>query len=377
MQACTLLYGASDRDANMLYFAGVMVPDPFIAFEVGGRKVGVVNALEYGRVRARSSLDEVLSYEEWSGRAGAQGGNGRPVLADIVAALAHEYGLGHFRVADDFPAGLAFALRERGLGVDIAEGMLLPERALKNDREAREIRAGNKAAAAGFKVAERLLGEAGVRDDGKLAHEGELLTSGRLRVEIQKACLEQGALAAEVIAAGGRQACDPHERGHGPLRAGELIIIDIFPRVSKSGYFGDMTRTYLKGKASGEQKKLVKTVREAQKRALDSIAPGKSGRKLYEETRGFFDGRGYPTERRGHAWEGFFHGLGHGLGLDIHEYPGMGSRRGGRLRRGHVITVEPGLYYPGLGGCRIEDVVRVTEGGCEMLSRHPCKWRID
>jgi Xaa-Pro aminopeptidase len=164
--------------------------------------------------------------------------------------------------------------------------------------------------------------------------------------------------------------------GHGPLPANELIIIDIFPRVQKTGYYGDMTRTYLKGQASEAQTRLVNTVLEGQQKALNELRGGVSGKAVFETVRAFFDAEGYLTDRRGDLHIGFFHGLGHGLGLGIHEHPSMGIRKSDKLKSGHVVTVEPGLYYPEVGGCRWEDVVRITAEGCEKLSNHPYRWEI-
>ncbi|MFA5257910.1 MAG: Xaa-Pro peptidase family protein, partial [Opitutales bacterium] len=263
----------------------------------------------------------------------------------------------------------------RGLKVDVAEGPLFPERRVKSDAEIAQIRLGNAAAAAGFAVVEGMLGAAEVEADGSLTLDGEPLTSERVRAQIGLACMRLGAFAFGTILAGGAQACDPHCEGSGPLRAGELIIADIFPRVADSGYHGDMTRTYLKGRPTPEQSRLVETVAEGQMLALALIRGGADGRAIHYAVTDFFTDKGFPTEKRGGRNVGFFHGLGHGLGLDVHESPRM-NRSGAPLATGNVVTVEPGLYYPGIGGCRIEDVVRVRDTDYEMLSSHPYGWVI-
>src|SRR3989440_4660294 len=199
----------------------------------------------------------------------------------------------------------------------------------------------------------------------KLSWSGKTLTSEALRAEIDSAILRAGGLPANTIVAGGDQACDPHERGFGPLKADSLIILDIFPRHAKSGYFGDMTRTVLRGRASEEQRRLWETVREGQALALKKMKPGVDGLKLHNEVKQFFTDRGFPTEVRDGRQVGFFHGTGHGLGLEIHEFPRFQKTV---FKPGQVITVEPGLYYPGLGGVRIEDVAVVTKRGIRMLS---------
>jgi Xaa-Pro aminopeptidase len=178
--------------------------------------------------------------------------------------------------------------------------------------------------------------------------------------------LRAGGLPANTIVAGGDQACDPHERGFGPLKADSLIILDIFPRDAKSGYFGDMTRTVVRGRASAEQRRLWETVREGQEMALKKMKPGVDGLNLHNEVKQLFADRGYPTEVRAGRQVGFFHGTGHGLGLEIHEFPRFQKTV---FKPGQTLTVEPGLYYPGLGGVRIEDVVVVTKSGTRLLSR--------
>jgi Xaa-Pro aminopeptidase len=200
----------------------------------------------------------------------------------------------------------------------------------------------------------------------KLEWSGTVLTSELLRAEIDTAVLRAGGLPANTIVAGGDQACDPHERGHGPLKANSLIIIDIFPRAAASGYYGDLTRTVLRGRASDEQRRLWETVNEGQALALKKMKPGVDGLKLHKEVKQFFADRGYPTELRDGRQTGFFHGTGHGLGLEIHEHPRFQKTI---FKAGQVLTVEPGLYYPGLGGVRTEDVVAITKSGIRMLSR--------
>ena len=209
----------------------------------------------------------------------------------------------------------------------------------------------------------------------QLQFEGQTLTSERLRTIIDQACLAAGAVAHNTIVAGGPQGCDPHEIGHGPLKPHELIIVDVFPRVQQSGYHGDMTRTFLKGRANDAQRALVDAVRSAQHAALASVKAGVSGAAVHRAADDVFRRRGYVTERRGDAFVGFIHSTGHGLGLEVHESPRV-SPAAGTLHRGHVITIEPGLYYPEIGGCRIEDVVRVTADGCELLSSMHYDWQI-
>jgi Xaa-Pro aminopeptidase len=180
--------------------------------------------------------------------------------------------------------------------------------------------------------------------------------------------LRAGGVPAGTIVAGGDQACDPHERGYGALYADSLIILDVFPRDAKTGYFGDMTRTVLRGRASEAQRKLWETVKAGQALALKRVKAGVDGMTIHKAIQELFAARGFPTEVRNGRRVGFFHGTGHGLGLEIHEHPRLQKVV---LKDRQVLTVEPGLYYPGVGGAREEDVVVVTKTGCRILSRFP------
>lgn len=371
-----LLFADTTTSADQLYFSRVDVHDPFIAFGAGRRRISVQSALEFGRVRKARSFDEVLSLETWRERARQRWPRREVGTAEIIAELARSYRIGGFRVADDFPAALFLKLRSLGVRLELANGPLFPEREIKSPKEAAAIREGNRLCALGYVVAEGILAASTIRGR-QLISGGKVLTSERLRFAIESAIMAEGGHAGgSTIVAGGDQACDPHHRGAGPLRPGELIIIDIFPRVTTTGYFGDMTRTYLRGRASDAQRQLVAAVREAQLAALGMIRAGVDGRAVHQRVNETFTNAGFETRRTKNGSVGFFHGTGHGLGLAVHEMPRMGGLMSMTLKKGAVVTVEPGLYYPGLGGCRFEDVVQVTDRAPTMLSKHPYNWEL-
>jgi Xaa-Pro aminopeptidase len=370
-----LLYASTHHSADMLYFGRVEVHDPFIAFgRPDGAKVTVQSALEFGRVKKTGGFDLVLPLEDCRARARTRFGP-KAGVPEIIATLAKESGVRRFRVPDDFPAHLFVKLSKLGLKLELAGGLLFPEREIKTAREAENIREGNRLCSVGFTVAERILRAARIKGR-TLVHRGRVLTSESLRFALETAIREQGGDPRDTIVAGGDQACDPHERGSGPLRPHELIIIDVFPRVLKTGYFGDMTRTYLKGRPREVQRRLVATVREAQKQALRAICAGVDGREVHGLIVDHFTEAGYVTRHGKGGSVGFFHGTGHGLGLEVHDPGRISPAVSAPLKAGSVLTVEPGLYYPGLGGCRWEDVVQVTNGPAKMLSRHPYRWEI-
>jgi Xaa-Pro aminopeptidase len=370
-----LLYSDTPRSADALYFGGVEMTDPYLAFSVRDRKFAVVSALEFGRVRRTSDFDSVLPLEAYVEKARRAWPRHAAGPARVLAVAARELKAGPFTVPGDFPAGLYRELRDLGLRIKISGGPLFPEREIKTAAQAEFIREGNRCSAAGIAAAEGVLRASRIRG-GRLLYRGSVLTSERLKVAIETACTDAGSVSMFTIAAGGDQACDPHDRGSGPLRPNETIIVDVFPRVSASGYFGDMTRTFLRGRASDAQRAIVAAVRAAQKSGLAAIRAGVDGREVHRKVTEALTSRGFETKRSPRGSVGFFHGTGHGLGLDIHEAPRMNSTYDVPLKKGTVVTVEPGLYYPGVGACRFEDVVQVTGGAPRMLSRYPYVWEL-
>jgi Xaa-Pro aminopeptidase len=373
-QPAILLYADSERSADMLYLGRIQVPDAFVAFVAGGKKYAVLGALELGRARKESAFDKILPLETYLQRARKRWPDRKPGPAEVVALVAAEFRVKNFYIPDDFPAGLATRISQLGVGLTIVTDAIFPEREVKTTREIAAIREGNRCSAAGLAAAERLLRASKIKGR-QLLHDGKPLTSERLRRAIEVACLEAGSLSHGTIAAGGDQACDPHCVGHGPLRANELIVVDVFPRVQTTGYHGDMTRTFLRGRASDAQRALVEAVRAAQFGAMQSIRAGVNGRDIHHGVIAEFEQRGYATKHTAKGSVGFFHGTGHGLGLAVHELPRM-STVDHTLLKDSVVTVEPGLYYPGLGGCRIEDVVQVTARGVKQLSDFHYDWEL-
>ncbi len=371
-----ILYASSEQSADLFYLARVFVPDPFLCFVVGNRSTAVVNRLEYGRVRAQSNCDEVLLLETVQGQVSKALGIEPAVVgpAEMMRYFAKLNKALELEVPENFPSVYYAKLLQAGLKVRVGSDPFFPARELKSDTEVKALRQGNAASAAGIRAAAAVLRASKIVGK-RLKYQGRTLTSEWLRMMIDQACLAKGAVAQNTIVAGGQQGCDPHEGGHGPVKPNELIIIDVFPRVQKTGYHGDMTRTFLKGRANDVQRALVGAVRDAQLAALAKVKAGVGGAAVHGAASQVFEARGFHTERCDEGFVGFIHSTGHGLGLEVHEAPRV-SPTAGRLRKGQVITIEPGLYYPEIGGCRIEDVVRVTKEGCEMLSSMHYKWEL-
>lgn len=362
-----LLYSDSEHGADMLYATGVKVPDPFVWVSYLGYNYILVNRLEIDRVRREARGAEVLSSESFSSKSGKKGPEHQ------ILAFARKLGMKRVEVPSDFPLGLAESLRKGGLLIKPQGASFFPGRAVKSEDEIELIRKALRLAETGLSRGVEILRQARVSGNRILRWKGQPLTSEILRGEIDATIIRQGGLPSGTIVAGGEQACDPHERGHGPLRSGEAIILDIFPRDQRSGYFGDLTRTVVKGQASDKLHRLYKTVKEGQSWILSRMKVGIDGDILHQGLVRRFTKSGFPTEQRDARWCGFFHGTGHSLGLEIHEPPRFSS---GPFVAQTVMTVEPGLYYPGLGGVRLEDLVVIRAKGIENLTTAPFEFEV-
>ena len=390
MSDTLLIVADSERDANMLYATGMFAPDAFIYFRHRGRSAIVVSDLEIDRARREARVDEVLSMTEIIIPLEKRLGR-RAKFGDIIATIFRKRRITSARVPSNFSLIHAEHLRQAGIRVWTDDSPVFPQRELKRPNEVRAIERALRTTEAGLAAGISMIRAARIGRDGRLMLGGSTLTSERVRTEIDIAMIRLGALGAHTIVAGGEQACDPHERGTGTLHAHKAIILDVFPRDERSGYYGDMTRTVVRGKATEALRRQFEAVRNAQRAALQTIRAGVDGHTVHRAVQQVFEACGYKTgivERgassvkrkevskqsrpapKAGRQQGFFHGTGHGLGLQVHEAPRLGAVPC-RLRAGHVVTVEPGLYYHGVGGIRIEDVVLVTTNGCRMLSRFP------
>lgn len=378
----TLLFAAPTTSADMRWFSRFKAGDPFPAFSAKGKKIGLLPLLEVGRARTESDFDVIVNLTELIGSLRKR--DPKAGVPEAIVHAAREHGVRSFVVPHDFPAGLWVALQKLGLRLSLpGEGrdersspQAFPQRAIKTKSEEAGIAAGNRAASAGFSAVERILAESTIRS-GFVRWRGKVLTAEVLHAEVHKAVADAGGMNDHgLIIAPGDQAVDCHCAGSGPVRAHEPIVVDIYPRHLDSGLYGDMTRTYVKGKASPERQRMIETVLAAHRSALKALRGGATGAAVYHAASDRIKSAGYVTENRKGVYVGFFHGLGHGLGFDVHEEPSVSPRNAKPLLPGHVVTIEPGLYYPGLGGCRFEDVAVVTKTGHRLLSKHPYRWEI-
>jgi Xaa-Pro aminopeptidase len=366
-KATRLIVAASETDPDMLYATKFWAPDPFIFLERNGKRTLVLSDLEIDRGRKQAKADEFVIFSRLEHE--VQGKSKKaPPYEKVLAHFLRKRGIRSAVVPSNFPLGYAQELAANKIHVQATNGLFWPEREAKSDKEIEMIGRALRITETGLKRAIEVLKASKPGAGKRLRWSGKTLTSEMLRAEIDSAILRAGGIPTGTIVAGGDQACDPHERGFGPLYANSLIILDVFPRDAKTGYFGDLTRTVLRGRAGEAQRNLWDTVKAGQALALKKIKAGVDGVTIHKAIQELFAERGFPTEVRKGRRVGFFHGTGHGLGLEIHEHPRLQKVT---LKDRQVLTVEPGLYYPGLGGVRLEDVVVVTKNSCRTLSRFP------
>jgi Xaa-Pro aminopeptidase len=366
--AALLHYAASETDADIYYATGFLAPDAFPWFRTRGRDHLVASDLEIGRAREESSVDRVLSLSEFREKA-RRAGVARPGMADVLAAALRAHGVRAALVPDQFPLGMADALRRRGLRIEAKPSPFFEDRVVKSAAEVRAIRDCQAATERAVAKAFARLRKARIRGN-RIVEGGRALTAEEVKRTIDASLLEDGCIAKNTIVACGDQAVDPHNRGTGPLRPHLPIVFDVFPRSARTGYYSDMSRTIVKGRASEAVRRQFAAVLEGQELGIGMVRAGVNGRAIHDAIQARFVELGYRTGPRNGKMQGFFHGTGHGVGLDIHESPRVGGVDD-RLPEGSVVTVEPGLYYSGVGGVRIEDMVLVGKRGCRNLTEFP------
>ena len=362
-----LIVAPSDTDADMLYATRIFIGDPFIFLQQKGKRILVLSDLEIDRAKKNAKADEFVMFNQLEREVQGKAKKAPP-YEKVLAHFLTKRGVKRALVPANFPLSFANEIKRNGIALETSNGLFWPAREKKTAEEIRLLERALRMTETGMKRGMEILKTSKLGTGKKLMWSGKTLTSEILRAEIDSAILRAGGVPTNTIVAGGDQACDPHERGFGPLRADSLIILDIFPRDGKTGYWGDMTRTVVRGRASEQQRKLWEAVKAGQTLALKRIKAGVDGMSIHQAITELFERRGFPTEVRNGRRVGFFHGTGHGLGLEIHEYPRLQKVV---LKAGQCLTVEPGLYYPGIGGARIEDVVIVEKDGCRILSKFP------
>lgn len=363
------LVDADGTDSDQRYLAGFGAPDPFDTLYTGRIHL-LVSSLEYGRAKRQSRADSVTRLADYSYQELVEEHGAREAHHHALAAFLDAHDVESVAVPARFPARTADRLREMDVAIQPeAESIVTDIRAVKTNKELEHVRAAQRANEAAMQTAEDLFADATVVD-GVLQYNDEALTSEHVKEEIEVTLLRHGCALDETIVACGSDAADPHDRGSGPLKADEPIIVDIFPQNKETKYHADMTRTFCVGEPSDTVREWYDLTQDAKVAALDVIAADVSGKAVHDAVCDVYEAAGLPTLRSDPDTEtGYIHSTGHGVGLDVHEKP-LASPSGGELEPGHVVTIEPGLYDPDVGGVRIEDLVVVTEDGYENLTNY-------
>ncbi|MCK5466299.1 aminopeptidase P family protein [Candidatus Parcubacteria bacterium] len=354
----------SEKDSNMFYATGMLIPDDFVYLEKNGKKMIYIDDLEYNRAKKEAGVDNVINYSEY-----AKGIN-RDSFGSILINILKDNRIKKVQVPGNFKMKYAKILLDNKIRIEVAEPFF-KKREFKNKDEIKKITEVQRVNEEALREAINVIKKSKIRKDKKLSYQGKILTSEFIKEIIDIEFLKGGCSSDSNIVSCGKDGADPHNFGSGTLFANQLIVIDIFPRSKTTKYFADMTRTVVRGKASPKMKKMYDAVLGAQKLALSKIKAGIRADSIHKKVQEYFEKEGFKTEEKNEKIQGFFHGTGHGVGLDIHELPNISINNKKTLKAGNVVTVEPGLYYPEIGGVRIEDLVVVEKNGCRNLTKFP------
>ena len=370
-----LIVADTIRSPELRHEVPLAVPDPFLYAEVGGKRSVVVSTLEAGRIRDLGTDLDVLTLED----AGIdellkRGLDSYAVDLELNLNACRTLGLAAAVTPAGFPLADADFLRANGIEVSADQLFFDQRRRVKTEHELAGIRRACRAVEAGIAVGVDMLRGAS-RANGLLTYDGEPLTCERIKLEVERAFGEHGAAAEEIIVSHGAQTAVGHEGGSGPIASDDVVLFDLFPRDRESACYSDFTRTFSLGTPSDELREYHRLAKQALDLAVAAVKPGVKGSDIHRLVCDFFHEHGHKTQlhkEEGEALvDGYFHATGHGVGLEVHERPGVGRIESEPLVAGDVIALEPGLYRNGYGGVRLEDLILVTEGGAEVLTTFP------
>lgn len=354
-----LICAAPEFCADLLYAGGFNAPDSIVWFQTSEFQAIVVSILEYERatVQAKKNI-RVLPLEDFFTK-----DDKFKTDTLLIQRISEKYGISEWEVPEDFPLGIADQLRKNRISL-IPAGMFFPKREFKNTAEIKKIARSMAATEQAMMLAKEILAQASIGKNMTLRHGKTIVTSEFLRMEIEGFLKARGFTASQTITAHGPQCSQPHNTGSGPILAGETVVVDIFPRDDESGYWGDMTRTFVKGEPLPVVKRAYEAVLEASQAAERMIRSGVIAAEVHNKAKEIMANAGFKTGKNNDGIPcGFIHGLGHGVGLEIHEAPRVSPANPKPLRKGQVISNEPGLYHPSWGGIRLEDVLVVKDDG--------------
>lgn len=374
MPQATLYAGVPAHNAALYRRIRFSVGDPaaIIDFTDGdqpGESTLIIRDIEMDRARRHARAGRVASPADFA-PAGGLSGERQTATAQATAECLRRAGVERVRAHADTPLIFADTIRNAGVEVVCDPELGVREQRQKDEQELAWLREAQAMTERAMQMACEMVARAEAGADGVLRVGGEELTSERVRAEIDVFLLRNNYANPACIVAGGPRGADCHDRGSGPLRTGEPIIIDIYPQNRQTQYCGDCTRTIVHGEAPDEVRRMHETVRRAKAAAIGATRAGVTGQAVHEAAAKVIRDAGYQMGL--HQGEQdrsirMVHGTGHGIGLEVHEPPLLDAG-GPELLDGDVLTIEPGLYGPQIGGLRIEDMVAVTRGGCDNFN---------
>src|SRR4030067_2033086 len=368
IQEATLLIPSSETNSNLYNATRFLAPDPFIFLQIGDEKVIIMSDLELDRAKSEAMVSTILSFSSYE-EAAKNSGPENPGTADIIGEFLRERGIKRVIVPSYFGIRNALLLQEKGHDIEVKQDPFFEQRVIKNNDEIRHIEQALHLSESAVEKAIDYIRQTEIRD-GYLYRGNKKVTSEDVKKLIDIYLLENSMIAQHTIVACGEDSSFPHNEGGGALRANAPVIIDVFPRSEKSRYYADITRTVVKGSASDAVKRMFNAVSTAQEVAFSMIKDKVNGREVHEAILMHFKNCGFESGEIDGRMQGFFHGTGHGVGLEVHEPPRI-SKKADILFTGQVVTVEPGLYYKGIGGVRLEDMVVVQPAGVINLTKSP------
>ena len=373
-----LLYGDTERSAALRHEIPIAIGDAFLFAEVDGQTYIVTSRLEIGRLARALPDAKLFDYFELGYKDLVESGLSRAEASrEVEVRAVHEIGIDDAIVAAEFPLALADRLRADGVTLTVDEDAIDLRRRSKNEVELDGIRVAQRAAEAGMAAVSDLLARSTPNGEGRLELDGKLLLAEDVRAVLRQSCAEHGAPCPPDVIISSVWQGNGHEPGSGPLPAGLPIHVDVWPRHEETACWADMARTFVVGEPSPEHAERLAEMESLSRRALseakESVRPGVTGRELFDATCDLFESAGYPTQRtsKPDEDEGFQWALGHGLGLEVHEAPSVGLAGRDPFVVGDVVALEPGLEDKEIGPLVFEDLVVVTEDGCEVLTDFP------
>jgi len=374
MATARFIYDTPWRSPDLYYASGFSAPDPFIYFEVNYKKYIAIKDMEFDRAKKISKANKVLQLSHYTKKAEKK--FKKPTEIDVLDAIFKDFRIKKIEMPPESSFDLVNKLKKRGYKIVAGEGPFYSERAIKTKEEKKMITDSQKTVFTVMGMVEKMLRSATVRKN-ILYYKGKPLTCEGMRtfINVELLRLEHQVPEGSIVTCG-KNSFLIHSKDNGPLRPNEPIIVDIYPRSMKTLYCGDATRTFFVCKASDKIKKMYDAVKAAHDYAIKNIRSGVNGKDIHAGVHKVLVDRGFKSGEINGMMQGFIHSTGHGVGVEVHDLPVRIAAVDEILKPGMIFSVEPGLYYKGVGGVRIEDLVYVTKNGCEVLGHYPIKLEI-